>query len=202
MDCWKRTSPFCSISTLIVESKVLTSLAFTNIAGPSFRLAFTVFSMRTFRPERMVVPPAGSRESGSTLASSEVKGEVAIAAAGAGSWTAAVMADGLDRITKARGRDATESPGRIDVLKVNEAAGVNITGPWIWAARVGVEVRGTEVLEIETELGFNEGLANDVAAVWGVAQRDEARPVLLFAKAGVGVRPITETPPTIRGGLG
>jgi hypothetical protein len=59
----------------------------------------------------------------------------------------------------------------------------------------------TEALEVETELGFNEGFANDVVAVWGVAQRDEARPVLLFAKAGVGIRPITETPPTIRGSV-
>ena len=60
----------------------------------------------------------------------------------------------------------------------------------------------TEELEVETELRFNEGLANDVAAVWGVAQRDETRPVLLFAKAGVGVRPITETPPTTSGRVG
>jgi hypothetical protein len=116
---------------MIIESKRLTSLAFTNITGPSFRLAFTVFSMRTFRPERIAVRPAGSRESGSTLTSSEVKGDVAIAAAGAGSWTTAVTTDVLDRITEARGEatDAFESLDRFDTLKVDEAAGVDTTGP-------------------------------------------------------------------------
>jgi hypothetical protein len=66
------------------------------------------------------------------LTSSEVKGDVAIAAAGAGSWTTAVTTDVLDRITEARGGEATdafESLDRFDTLKVDEAAGVDTTGP-------------------------------------------------------------------------
>jgi hypothetical protein len=79
-----------------------------------------------------------------------------------------------------------------ELLNTDEAAGRDATGAWVGVARVGVDVLDTEELEVETELGYNEGLAE--GAVCGVAQRDEVMPLLLFAK--VGVRAIVGSPPT------